>query len=102
MITNNNLITREKEELQGDKLEFQISDWNFYHELDNDEEQRYVIQLFGRTEDDKDVCLKVTEFMPFFYVEIPEKWGRMHIEIFINVLKSRVKYKSEKYNYDIS
>src|SRR5215210_9064068 len=55
-------------------LDFQIIDWNTYHEMDGDDEEKYVIQLFGRTEDDKDVCLKVTGYTPFFYVEVPNNW----------------------------
>ena len=55
-------------------FDFQINDWNSYHEIDEDNEETYVIQLFGRTEDDKDVCLKVTDFTPFFYVEVPLNW----------------------------
>ena len=49
-----------------DKLDFQITDWNAYHEIDNMDEEKYVVQLFGRTEDDKDVCLKVMGFTTFF------------------------------------
>ena len=48
-----------------DFLEFQIIDWNSYHE--KDETYTYIIQLFGRTLDDKDVCLKLVGFTPFFY-----------------------------------
>ena len=58
-------------ETENNDLDFQICDWNSYHEIDGNDEEKYVIQLFGRTEDDKDVCLKITDFTPFFYVEVP-------------------------------
>ena len=86
-------------------IEFQISDWNSYHEIDEEEEHKYVIQLFGRTEDDKDVCLKVTDFTPFFYVGVPDTWTYNVVEQFVTCLKKRVSWCSENntdYHYDLS
>lgn len=86
------------------KLEFQITDWNSYHELDEEDEEQYVIQLFGRTEDDKDVCLKVTDFKPYFYVEVPDEWQQHHVDKFIDALKNKVSWATEtnsNYNYDL-
>ena len=90
---------------ESEKLEFQIYDWNSYHEIDDNNEETYIIQLFGRTEDDKDVCLKITGFTPFFYVEIPMNWTTKQIDFFIESLKKKVSYtssKNPKYNYDLS
>ena len=86
-------------------LEFQISDWNTYHDIDGDEEERYIIQLFGRTEDDKDVCLKIIGFTPFFYVEVPSTWGDRQADIFVTFLKKKVSWitrNDPKYDYDLS
>ena len=75
-------------------FEFQICDWNYYHEIENLEE-KYVMQLFGRTEDDKDVCLKITDFTPFFYIEIPNDWTIVHVNKLIAHIKRRIKYRVE-------
>lgn len=86
------------------KFEFQISDWNTYHELDEEEEEKYVIQLFGRTADDKDVVLKVNGFTPFFYVEIPNNWTKTQVEKFVDTLKRKVSWRTSndpKYDYDL-
>lgn len=86
-------------------LEFQISDWNTYHELDDEEEDKYVIQIFGRTENDEDVCLKVVDFLPFFYVEIPLEWKDHNINKFIAAVKNKVQWISNNntaYSYDLS
>lgn len=80
-------------------LEFQINDWNNYHEVYDECDERYVIQLFGRTEDDKDVCLKVTGFCPYFYIEIPETWSTTRTDKFIVDLKSKVKWYCENNSY---
>ena len=86
-------------------FEFQIVDWNSYHEIDHLDEEKYVIQLFGRTADDKDVCLKVCDFSPFFYVKIPETWGKKQADKFVQILKSRVSWRTTNnpiYDYDLS
>ena len=86
-------------------LEFQICDWNSYHEIDGDDEEKYVIQLFGRTEDDKDVCLKVTGFTPFFYVEVPTNWTDRQADKFVDILKNKVAWctnNNPNYDYDLS
>ena len=86
-------------------LEFQICDWNSYHEIDGNDEEKYVIQLFGRTEDDKDVCLKVTGFTPFFYVEVPLHWTEKQADKFVEILKNKVAWctnNNPNYEYDLS
>jgi DNA polymerase elongation subunit (family B) len=41
----------------------------YWHE--NDENNKYIIRMFGKTENGKSVSVKVTGFIPYFYVEIP-------------------------------
>lgn len=86
-------------------FEFQIGDWNSYHEIDDDNEEKYVIQLFGRTEDDKDVCLKINGFTPFFYVEVPINWTTKQADKFVEILKNKVAWSTSNnpnYEYDLS
>ena len=81
-------------------LEFQIYDWNYYHEFPD--EEIYVVQLFGRTLDDHDVCLKVTGFRPYFYVEIPENWGQENVNSLIEALRKKVAWKcTDKYEFPV-
>lgn len=89
----------------SEEINFQLLDWNSYHEIDDYDEEVYIIQLFGRTIDDNDVCLKVTGFMPFFYVEIPIKWGENEVQTFIKALKNKVSWciiDNTDYDFDIS
>lgn len=88
-------------------IEFQIIDWNYCHELDDNEEYVYVMQLFGRTMCDKDICLKITGFTPFFYIEIPENWGMSQADALVKSLKNKVSYRFKNnanyaYDYDLS
>ena len=86
-------------------IDFQLCDWNSYHEIDGEDEEKYVIQLFGRTADDKDVCLKVTGFTPFFYVEVPLHWKKKQADKFVEVLKNKVAWSTSNnpnYDFDLS
>ena len=86
-------------------FDFQVSDWNSYHEIDGDDEERYVMQSFGRTEDDKDVCLKINGFTPFFYAEVPNSWNEKQADKFVDILKNKVQWctsNNPNYEYDLS
>lgn len=78
---------------ETDDITFQISDWDFYHEEDDEGDltiQKYVIRLYGTTKDGKKVYTKVDGFTPFFYVEIPKEWRNSTVTAFVEELKRRV------------
>ena len=58
-------------------LSFQIHSWNTYHEKDIENDYKYVIQIFGRTIDDKDVYLKVENFTPYFYIKVSDDFSEV-------------------------
>jgi DNA polymerase elongation subunit (family B) len=57
----------------------------YWHE--NDENNKYIIRMFGKTEKGKSVSLKVTGFIPYFYVEIPNNWDDKTINSFVTKVK---------------
>lgn len=60
-------------------ITFNALDWYEGDEFENGnyrDGKRYVIRIFGRTEDDKSVAVKVENFTPFFFVEIPLDWNK--------------------------
>jgi DNA polymerase elongation subunit (family B) len=59
-------------------IEFQIIDIDHYHVEDDDDKKHFVTMLFGKTKEDKSVYVNVTNFTPFFFVEIDANW-RMNI-----------------------
>ena len=93
----------------SENILFNVLDWNFYDECEDDEdseeygEASFVIEAFGKTRDDKSVYLKITEFTPYFFVEIPKAWDDGSVKRFIDYVKSKVygKYKCTLINYDI-
>ena len=89
----------------GDSLEFEICDWNTYHQKDEEDEDVYVIQLFGRTRDDHDVCLKITGFTPFFYIKTPADWAKTKCDYLVTILRemvTRSNQRSERHDFDIA
>lgn len=86
---------------KNEDMLFQILDWNYYHEEtneDNEEEKigkDYVIRLFGRTDDNKSIYVKVTNYTPYFYIEIDEKWRNDMVDKLIDHTKSQVNIKNE-------
>ena len=61
-------------------------------DLVNDENGKYIIRMFGKTDNGKSVSVKVTGFIPYFYVEIPNYWDKKKITSF----SERVKAECEK------
>lgn len=47
----------------------------------------FHIYLFGITESGKSVCVDVTGWTPYFYLEIPKEWKNNHIENFVDIVK---------------
>ena len=72
-------------------IQFQILDWYQYdeetevtnneiiHAYEDDEPETklgYKISLFGRTDNYKTIHVKVEDFTPHFYIEIPSYWAK--------------------------
>jgi DNA polymerase elongation subunit (family B) len=79
-------------------IEFQIYDWleDHYVEPDEDDSENnkkigeFIIHVFGRTIDGKSVYVKVTDFTPYFYIELPPTWASL------NEMKIETKLKQFK------
>ena len=60
-------------------LLFQISDWDYYHEEHDLEEEalkKYIIRIYGTTNDHKKIFVKVEDYTPYFFVRIPKDWKK--------------------------
>lgn len=74
--------------------------FNVLYWYENDENSKYIIRMFGRTEEGLSVALKVTDFIPYFYVEIPNDWDDKKKEEFVRKIKIECE-KQDKGNYNI-
>src|SRR5277367_50774 len=79
---------------------FQLVDWRSCNETDDSNKNTFVIRLFGRTKDNQTVYTKVTNFKPFFYVEIPKSWSDTDVTKFITGVKSKVRKELHEGLYD--
>jgi DNA polymerase elongation subunit (family B) len=76
---------------------FQSLDWDFYHVLDADDKKSFVIRIFGKTKDLKTVYLEVTDFKPFFFVEVPANCNNVAMGALMDEVKKnmRIREKNE-------
>ena len=98
---------------------FQTIDWKEFNEvitdnIDSDDisgsdsdsldssDSVYIIRAFGRTLDDKSVYVKIINYTPHFYVEIPQRFSDQHIERLVEEAKNKNSfYKHHLLSYDI-
>ena len=86
---------------------FNVIDWNSKDDIEDEEEETdessFVIEAFGKTKDNQSVYLKINNFTPYFYVEIPKRWQDMHIKKFLNYIKGKTygKLQNSIITYDV-
>ena len=98
-------------------FEFQIYDWIEDHEVDSDDEsddetdsdsdyfrkqkvQKYIIHTFGRTMDGKSVYAKITDFTPYFYINLPQEWKKKDRKNNIKIMEKWLKSKMNRKVWD--
>lgn len=73
------------------RIIFNVIDWYENDEIDPEEGKRrikkYIIRIFGRTEDDQSVAVKIENFTPFFFVEVPDDWDKKKADKFVERIK---------------
>lgn len=74
-------------DLEGD-LHFQALTWNDGDfQIPDTKKERYEIFVHGVNANGNTVCLNITGFTPYFYVEIPDFWDDRDAKAFYNYLK---------------
>jgi len=53
-------------------------------------EKVFTIQMFGANEKGETCCIYITEYKPFFYVKVGDKWGQKETDALIREIKSKV------------
>ena len=65
-----------------------IYDLQIFDISSDDIDNTFVITIYGKTQDNKDIIVHITDFKPFFYIKIPELWNSSTINNeFIPILK---------------
>ncbi len=94
-------------------IQFQIISWEARDDIvaeeseneDNNEtvNSTYLIELFGRTKDGKTVYLKVTDYRPYFFIELDKKWSVAQVGMLVNEIKKKVwkKYSDTLFKWEI-
>ena len=64
---------------------FYISDW-YTQDEEVEDLNRFVIYAFGLDENSRSVSIKITNFTPYFYIEVPEAWKDLKLKTLEKVL----------------
>jgi DNA polymerase elongation subunit (family B) len=51
---------------------------------------KYKFQIFGRDRQGKSVIVSVNDYTPFYFVQIPDKWGSTHLKLLVSGLKGKL------------
>lgn len=85
-------------------VQFQAISWiskDVLKDPDEEYDKEYKIYIFGRSFDNKSVCVKTT-FYPYFYIEIPNNWKHEHSLPLVKAIKKKLGYyKDDLINYNI-
>ena len=84
-----------------DTIQFQIIDINS-DDISLDESNKYnksfVITIYGKTHDHKNIVYNVINFKPYFFIRIPGSWTAGSVESFLKVVSSYKKRKSNSWS----
>ena len=67
-----------------------IIDW-YSENVGDDEDKRFIIRFFGRTNTGLSITVSVYDFFPYFFVKVPKTWTSTDLQKFINGLKGMSK-----------
>lgn len=73
-----------------DNIVFQIIDWDFFHDEDDDGNKKFSIRLFGRDKQQQTVYVQVDDFKPYFYVELQDNWRIATVDMLLEEVKKKV------------
>ena len=75
-----------------------IIDW-VSENVGDDDDKKYVIRFFGRTNTGLSLTVTVNNFFPYFFIKIPRSWSMVQVKKLINAMKFMSKDHG-KYIYD--
>ena len=84
-------IREEYDSMEG-PLIFQTLDWYCEDVLNEDTDfYEYTVFVFGNTLDSKPITVRLKDFYPFFFIEVPNGWDQNCIYTVREVLGKNVK-----------
>ena len=79
--------------MKNNQIEFQIIDIlsdDIQINENNKSDKEFVITFYGKTSDNQNIICNIKNYYPYFYLRIPDNWGKTFTINFIeNILKIR-------------
>jgi DNA polymerase elongation subunit (family B) len=74
----------------------------YWYEIDEkiNNNLQYSLKIFGRTENDKSITVRIEGINPFFYVRIPQDWNYNQACKMVDILIQRKQYTDKNNNKD--
>ena len=69
----------------------------------NEDDNMFVIQMFGVDEKGKTCCLYINDYQPFFFVKINDDWSQYMVNSMVGYLKDTVagRYKNSLVSFKV-
>ncbi len=64
--------------------------------ISDDVNDKFMVTIYGKSKDNKNIVLNVIEFKPFFYVRVPNSWNIQTAKGFFE----KFKFKDKKFTFD--
>jgi DNA polymerase elongation subunit (family B) len=91
--------TESKEKMVSDSFKNDDHDDHDDHDDGDDDGEKYInkykAQIFGRTAKGESVAVTITDFTPFFFVQVPDNWTGTHLKLLVNGLKEKMSKAKE-------
>lgn len=83
-------------EIIGDEDEMSVDEDKLG--VENKEDEKYIIRIFGINKAGNSICLNVHNFTPFFYIKVPDSWKSQNVKIFLSKLAEFLSKSKKKVN----
>ena len=61
-------------------FDFQVENTEFDDfDEENGDKKKFLIKMFGMNEKGKTYCIYVKDFLPYFYILVPDNWDKTYI-----------------------
>lgn len=79
-------------------LEMHIIEWWVQDEEDDESEEleNYVIRCFGVTENGMSITCKITDFKPFYYIKVDDKFNNLKLKLLLDFIQSSYALRDKK------
>lgn len=58
-------------------------------------EMRFIIKIFGKTSEGKNIYLRIINYTPYFHVKIPIAWSKAYVDLFVRTITKKIDSRNQ-------